>query len=124
MHSFLYIFVDTFIGGGLVVDSHLRVGITGNAGAIGSMPLGVAKGDGAGIVPQLLSVASLHSLERAWADAGLPTLGTDSPQVLDAPWREATQAWLRRASLAIAHTVNSAACLLNIEGVIIDGTVA
>ena len=32
--SFLYIFVDTFIGGGLVLDSHLRGGINGNAGAV------------------------------------------------------------------------------------------
>ena len=124
LHSFLYIFVDTFIGGGLVIDSHLRAGLTGNAGAIGSMPLGVASQAGGGLVPQLLSVASLHSLERAWADAGLPALGTDSPQVLDAPWRDVTRAWLRRASLAIAHAVNSAACLLDIDGVIIDGTVA
>ena len=124
MHSFLYIFVDTFIGGGLVIDSHLRAGITGNAGAIGSMPLGVATSAGRELVPQLLSVASLHSLERAWAEAGLPELGTDSPQVLDAPWREVTQAWLERASLAIAHTINSAACLLDIDGAIVDGTVA
>ena len=34
MKSFLYIFVDTFIGGGLVLDSHLRGGINGNAGAV------------------------------------------------------------------------------------------
>lgn len=40
--SFLYVFVDTFIGGGLVIDSHLRAGLHGNAGAIGSMPLGLA----------------------------------------------------------------------------------
>ena len=124
IHSFLYIFIDTFIGGGLVIDSHLRAGITGNAGAIGSMPLGVATEAPGPLVAQLLSVASLHSLERAWADAGLPELGTDSARVLDAPWRDITQAWLERASLAIAHTINSAACLLDIEGVIIDGTVA
>ena len=29
----LYVFVDTFIGGGLVLDSHLRSGVHGNAGA-------------------------------------------------------------------------------------------
>src|SRR5205823_14399382 len=45
--SFLYLFVDTFIGGGLVVDSHLRAGLHGNAGAVGSLPLGVAKGNAA-----------------------------------------------------------------------------
>ena len=123
MRSFLYIFVDTFIGGGLVIDSHLRAGLGGNAGAVGSMPLGVASDADPDVVPQLLSVASLHSLERAWVDAGLPPLDADSPQVMDAPWHDLTRAWLRRASLAIAHTINSAACLLDIDGVIIDGSV-
>src|SRR5215471_4283838 len=39
VHSFLYVFVDTFIGGGLVIDSHLRSGLHGNAGAVGSFAL-------------------------------------------------------------------------------------
>lgn len=50
--SFLYLFVDTFIGGGLVLDSQLYAGLHGNAGAVGSLPLavagGVANGVGAG----------------------------------------------------------------------------
>src|SRR6478736_4583449 len=60
VRSFLYVFVDTFIGGGLVIDSHLRSGGTGNAGAVGSMSLGL--GDVHGEPPrQLLSVASLFT---------------------------------------------------------------
>jgi predicted NBD/HSP70 family sugar kinase len=121
MHSFLYIFVDTFIGGGLVIDSRLRNGLTGNAGAIGSMPLGLPGGRGA--APQLLSVASLHALERAWRDAGLADPGFDGPEPLQAPWREVTRAWLDKAATAIAHAVNGAACLLDLDGVIIDGAV-
>jgi predicted NBD/HSP70 family sugar kinase len=76
--SFLYIFVDTFIGGGLVLDSELRSGNTGNAGAVGSLPwsnAAVAAERGAAAPDarpaQLLSVASLLSLERAYAAAGL-----------------------------------------------------
>ena len=121
MHSFLYIFVDTFIGGGLVIDSRLRNGLTGNAGAIGSMPLGLP--DGRGAAPQLLSVASLHTLERAWCDAGLADPGFDGPESLQAPWREVTRAWLDKAATAIAHAINGATCLLDLDGVIIDGTI-
>jgi predicted NBD/HSP70 family sugar kinase len=44
MRSFLYVFVDTFIGGGLVIDSHLHAGLSGNAGAVGSMSTGCANG--------------------------------------------------------------------------------
>jgi predicted NBD/HSP70 family sugar kinase len=121
MHSFLYIFVDTFIGGGLVIDSHLRNGLTGNAGAIGSMPLGLPEG---GAAPaQLLSVASLHTLELAWRAAGLPDPGFDGPEALQPPWRDVTQAWLKTAAVAIAHAINGATCLLDLDGVIIDGAI-
>jgi predicted NBD/HSP70 family sugar kinase len=124
MHSFLYVFVDTFIGGGLVMDSHLRSGAVGNAGAIGSMPLGLASGHGQdGLVPQLLSVASLHTLERAWAAAGLPDAGVATAAPLEHPWRPTTQAWLEQAALAISHSISSAACLLDLEAVIVDGAI-
>ena len=121
MHSFLYIFVDTFIGGGLVIDSHLRNGLTGNAGAIGSMPLGLP--DSRGAAPQLLSVASLHTLEQAWRNAGLTDPGFDGPEALHAPWRDVTRAWLADAAAAIAHAINGAVCLLDLDGVIVDGAV-
>jgi predicted NBD/HSP70 family sugar kinase len=119
--SFLYIFVDTFIGGGLVVDSHLRSGLHGNAGAIGSLPLGLALG-APGQPPQLLSVASLLNLERAYSAAGLdPAAATDDRALTD-PWRGATEHWLADAGSAVALAINSAACLLDLDGVIIDGS--
>lgn len=117
--SFLYLFVDTFIGGGLVIDSHLRTGATGNAGAVGSMPLGLARR--AGGAPQLLSVASLQALEQAWAAAGLaPGAWTDG-RALQPPWHDVTAAWLAEAAAAMAHAVTAAACLLDLDGVIVDG---
>ncbi|GAA0770674.1 ROK family transcriptional regulator [Ideonella azotifigens] len=119
LHSFLYVFVDTFIGGGLVIDSHLRTGATGNAGAVGSMPLGPAGSGPQGAAGQLLSVASLNTLQQAWAAAALaPALGEQS---LQAPWRSVTEAWLAQAAPALAHAIQSAACLLDLDGVIIDG---
>ena len=104
-----------------MIDSHLRNGLTGNAGAIGSMPLGLP--DSHGAAPQLLSVASLHALEQAWRDAGLPDPGFDGPQALEAPWRDVTLAWLERAAGAIAHAIHGAVCLLDLDGVIIDGAI-
>ena len=38
------------------------------------------------------------------------------------PWWEHTDLWLRDAAPAVAFAVNSAACLLDLEGVIIDGS--
>jgi predicted NBD/HSP70 family sugar kinase len=127
--SFLYIFVDTFIGGGLVLDSQLRGGLSGNAGAIGSLPLWLARGEAPGSAAgsaeppaQLLSVASLLGLERLYGSAGLDPAAASDERALDAPWRPHTDAWLAEASSAIALTVNNAACLLDVEGVILDGS--
>lgn len=117
--SFLYLFVDTFIGGGLVIDSHLRAGLTGNAGAVGSMPLAQA---GERSPPQLLAVASLVTLEDRLAAAGLEAAAVHDARALQAPWREFSEVWLAEAANAIAMTINGAAGLLDLEGVIIDGS--
>jgi predicted NBD/HSP70 family sugar kinase len=132
--SFLYVFVDTFIGGGLVLDSHLRAGLHGNAGAIGSLPLalpgqpgpgmpGVADAEGPdGTPPQLLSVASLANLEALYRQHGLDTAAVSDDRALQAPWLAHTTTWLHHAAAAVALAVNGAACLLDLESVIVDGS--
>ena len=44
--DFLYFFVGTFIGGGLVIDGALFPGRTGNAAAVGSMPIATTDRNG------------------------------------------------------------------------------
>ena len=135
IQSFLYIFVDTFVGGGLVLDSHLRAGLHGNAGAIGSLPLTVASSPrpgqapggrngavGLAAPPQLLSVASLLNLEMAFEYAGLDVSAVADTRALQPPWLPHTEAWLTDAAAALALAVNSAACLLDLESVILDGS--
>lgn len=121
VRSFLYVFVDTFIGGGLVIDSHLRSGGTGNAGAIGSMSLGL--GAVQGEPPrQLLSVASLFTLEKMYDQAGLDTGAVGDARSMQAPWLPVTQAWLALAAPGIALAAHNAAALLDLDSVIIDGS--
>ena len=122
MPSFLYIFVDTFIGGGLVIDSHLRAGLHGNAGAIGSLPLGLGAPRGSAAPAQLLSAASLFQLEGLYAAAGLDVTATADARALAEPWWPVTQRWLQEAATATALAINSAACLLDLDGVIVDGS--
>ncbi|MBJ7313278.1 ROK family protein [Rugamonas sp. CCM 8940] len=135
--SFLYLFVDTFIGGGLVLDSQLYAGLHGNAGAVGSLPLGVAgAGDGGGgggggagggaggAAPpaQLLSVASLLGLEQRYTQAGLdPTAATDE-RAMQAPWKAHSALWAEQGGGAIAMALASANCLLDLDGAIVDGS--
>jgi predicted NBD/HSP70 family sugar kinase len=121
IRSFLYIFVDTFIGGGLVLDSQLRSGVTGNAGAVGSLPLGLSNSRRRA-PSQLLSTASLWNLEALYVGAGLDAEAWADERALQPPWLVHTRAWLQEASGGMALAVNSAACLLDLEGVIIDGS--
>ncbi|HYS14473.1 MAG TPA: ROK family transcriptional regulator [Burkholderiaceae bacterium] len=119
LHSFLYLFVDTFIGGGLVIDSTMRAGPHGNAGAVGSLPLGLARN---GKQEQLLSVASMLALERRFEVAGLDVTAAGDGRALQAPWRTHTRRWIADAANAIALSINCGACLLDLDGVIVDGS--
>lgn len=119
--SFLYLFVDTFIGGGLVIDSTLHAGLHGNAGAIGSLPVGVAA-PGGEAPAQLLSTASLLGLEQACEQAGIDPMAAYDERATQAPWAVHSAAWTEQAGAAIAMAVTSATCLLDLEGVIIDGS--
>ncbi|KAF3996977.1 ROK family transcriptional regulator [Glaciimonas immobilis] len=120
--SYLYVFVDTFIGGGLVIDSHLRSGLHGNAGALASIPLGLAKSDSKTAPEQLLSDASLFKLEQLFSAAGLDEAASFDARALQAPWATHTSAWLDDAARAIALAINSATCLLDLDKIIIDGS--
>ncbi len=119
VRNFLYVFVDTFVGGSLVLDSHLRLGLRGNAGAFGSLPLGRA--GAAGPPPQLLSQASLVRLEQRFQAAGLDGNAALDERALQAPWLAHTEPWLAEAAEAIALGMHMAACLLDIEAAILDG---
>jgi predicted NBD/HSP70 family sugar kinase len=120
MSSFLYMFVDTFIGGGLVLNSHLVGGRTGNAGAIGSIALGLSEGRKS-CPDQLLSVASLFNLEAAYSKADLDVTAWNDDRAMIKPWAPLTRQWVKDSSRAVALAINSAACLLDIDGVVVDG---
>jgi predicted NBD/HSP70 family sugar kinase len=121
--TFLYVFVDTFIGGGLVINGHLRDGRHGNAGAVGSLSLGLPRSArGADAPHQLLGVASLIKLEQRFQQAGLDITAVADARALQLPWQPHTEAWLREAAAAIALAVDAAACLLDLDGVLVDGS--
>ncbi|CAN7705223.1 ROK family transcriptional regulator [Pseudoduganella sp. LjRoot289] len=124
VRSFLYIFVGTFIGGALVLNSCVHAGLKGNAGALGSLPLALARGgDGSDAVPgQLLSAASLFTLERLYAGAGLDDGAAYDERALQEPWLAHTQAWLDGAARAIALALCNANCLLDLDQAVLDSS--
>ncbi|OGB34271.1 MAG: serine/threonine protein kinase [Burkholderiales bacterium RIFCSPLOWO2_12_FULL_61_40] len=120
LKSFLYLFVDTFVGGGLVINSHLHGGIHGNAGAVASLPSCLA----AGTLPpeQLVGQASLWELEQRFKARALDPSAAYDERALAAPFEAETQAWLTRAANALAHCVVSGTAFLDIEAVVMDGS--
>ena len=124
VRSFLYVFVGTFIGGGLVLSGHIMNGERGNAGAIGSLPVGLASGTdrGSGMPPQLLQKASGWQLEQALLAAGHNPLLIHQDQIMDAAFADLTGPWIAQASQALAMTVASSAALLDLDAVVMDGS--
>ena len=118
--SYLYVFVGTFVGGGLVLAGHIVSGARGNAGAIGSMPIGLA--DASRKPPQLLQLASGWQLEQALQKAGLDPQLVHQDSIMDAVYAPFTGPWLEQASRALAMTVASAAALVDLDAVVIDGS--
>ena len=115
--DFLYFYFGTFIGGGLVLNNQLFLGRTGNAAGVGPIP--VPGPDGR--MRRLFDSASLSVLAGMMEAAGEPSdhiwERPDYWQVSDAVLGR----WLDLASEGLASAILSAAALLELEAVIIDG---
>jgi predicted NBD/HSP70 family sugar kinase len=123
VNSFLYVFVGTFVGGGLVVAGHIMAGPRGNAGAIGSMPTSLADTNSTKELPaQLLQLASGWQLEQALEKAGFDPLLVHQDSVMDAQYAACTAPWLAQASRALAMTIVSATALVDLDAAVIDGS--
>lgn len=123
VESYLYVFIGTFVGGGLVLSGHIMTGRHGNSGAIGSMPMALAQP--AGTPPrQLLQLASGRQLEQALAAAGHDPQLVHDDAIMDAAFDAITGPWLEQASRALAMTVVSAVALADLDAAVIDGSVS
>lgn len=115
--DFLYFYFGYFIGGGLVLNGQLMLGRSGNAAGVGPMPVPGADGQ----IQRLIACASMSHLADAMEAAGEPS-GHLWEQHLE--WRVSPavlSAWMDEAAQGIAWAALSAATLLEIEAVMIDG---
>lgn len=117
LRDFLYFYIGAFAGGGVVLNGSIYSGPSGNAGALGSMP--VPGPDGR--PRQLIDVASVATLERLLRERGVESglLWTEPND-----WGEDTAelgAWLESAGRAIAYAIVSASAVIDFEAAVIDG---
>ncbi|MDZ4093643.1 MAG: sugar kinase, partial [Paracoccaceae bacterium] len=115
--DFLYFYFVYFIGGGLVLNGQLFTGRSGNAAGVGPIP--VPGPDGR--MRRLLTVASMSSLASAMDAAGEP-----SDHLWETPehWQVSAgilDTWMTAAAEGLASATLSAAALLELDAVLIDG---
>jgi predicted NBD/HSP70 family sugar kinase len=115
--DFIYFYIGAFIGGGLVLSGGLFTGRTGNAAALGSMPVP----DGSGGSAQLIDLASLVLLERRLHEAGLPLDELYDPSTDWAAFGPHLDDWIVTASRGIAHAIAAASAIIDFEAAVIDG---
>ena len=121
-NSFLYMFIGTFIGGGVVINGSLFPGRFANAGAIGSMPVCLPdKADGRH-PNQLISHASLWSLESRLEKAGYDSEHILQRTLLNDPSGIIIREWMNDAAKAMAHAIASSTSVIDFDGIIIDGS--
>jgi len=121
LKNFLYLYVDTFVGGGLVLNSQLHAGAHGNAGAVASLPLQAARPGN--LPPQLISQASLWELEQLLRRDQLDPSAAYDERALQAPYAACTARWLDEAAWALAHCIVSGTAMLDLQDVVLDGSI-
>ena len=118
--DFLYFFLGSFVGGGLVIGGALFPGRTGNAGALGSMPV-MPLGHAGGPPSQLIACASIYQLERR-----IEAIGLDPSSIWRTPgdWDDFgahLDAWIEEAAHALAYACVAAISVIDVAAIVIDG---
>mgnify|MGYP001796122906 CR=1 FL=1 len=115
--DFLYVYVGSFVGGGVVLNGKVFTGRKGNSGALGPLPVP----DGKGGMTQLMNVASLNVLETELIAAGLPAdIIRSNPDDWSSLEPQLTE-WIDKTANALAVAIIAAASVIDIEAVIMDG---
>lgn len=115
--DFGYLFVGSFIGGGIVLNRSVYEGQGGNAGAFGSLPL-TRPGGGR---TQLIDMASIHLLEtRLVATGHDPALLWTIPQDWSA-FDAAVAPWIADSAGALSQAIVAVSAVIDFPDFVIDG---
>lgn len=119
--DFLYFFIGSFVGGGVVLNGNLYPGRRGNAGALGSLPIPANGTTGETASQQLIRSASIYVLEKRMIAAGRdPGVLSRSPDDWGDVGPELDQ-WIGETAASLAAASVAAISVIDFEAVIIDG---
>jgi predicted NBD/HSP70 family sugar kinase len=117
LQNFIYFYIGTFAGGGIVLNGSLYPGRTGNAGALGSMPVPGPQGRSMQLIDQASLVVFEKELIARGADPSPLWRIEDDWTGLEAE----AKVWLDRAAGGLAHAIVAATAVIDFEAAFIDG---
>lgn len=122
--DFLYLFLGTAAGGGVVIGGDYHRGAHGNAGDLGLMPtspsrLATAPSPRHGEI--LLTRASISALRRHLRGANVVAATREQLDAAIAAWPALVDEWLDDAADALVDPFLSATCVLDVEAIVLDG---
>lgn len=125
LNDFLYVFIGAAIGGGVILSGNYLRGVTGNAGDIGLMPV-LPSALASAPKPErgfdiLLTRASINSLIRHLRGCGVSVEGAVDLDAAVEQYPELVHEWLEDCAQALLAPLLSAACILDIEVIVLDG---
>ncbi len=126
LDDFLYLFVGAALGGGVILSGDYRRGVNANAGDVGLMPTGPSllgttpPPDGR---PEIaLTRASVNALIRHLRGSGETVDTREKLEALVEAGHPAVGEWLDDAAAALVLPVLSAVRVLDVQAVVLDGT--
>jgi len=119
--DFVYFSIGSFIGGGVVLNNTLYPGRTGNAGALGSMPMRMREADDKREASQLIDTASLFVLERMLREQSISSEGLWLSPEQWPDFGPLLDEWIALAARGLAHAAVAASTVIDFPAAIIDG---
>lgn len=115
--DFIYLFIGTFIGGGIVLNHAVYSGRTGNAGAFGPMPVMHVNGSTVPLIDHASILVLENQLKQEQADFSVAKLKLEQWNTLGAP----LEAWIQETARHLAMAVVASCSVIDFEAAVIDG---
>lgn len=115
--DFVYVFIGSFVGGGIVLNGAVFAGRTGNAGALGSMPVPSPDGH----PRQLIDQASIFVLENRLREHGIDPSSLWRQRNGWSAFGQLLDDWIDQAARHLAHAIVASCSVIDFATAIIDG---
>lgn len=123
--DFIYLFISTFVGGGVIIGGNLETGPNGNTGAFGPYPVGPSL---LSTVPPprgpfeiLLRRASVYVLTHHLRSNGVPIRRVHELEALGAKAEPYLTEWIADCADALAQAIIGAVSVIDVNAIVIDG---